>query len=279
MIYDLAVTEVKLCDLLNIIIRKQEIPNADILLHTLYMNRLRQDRNSSLNIPFQCDLCCGLSVFFSDLRKNRVCEDAVFSFGKRLHACGAMPYSFMVSSAIVCAKNGCREMLGYRIEHGQLRIIPEEAEIVKRIFHSYVYEWKGCHTIANELNAAGYLSVRRKMWREDGVNRILHNDKYVGDLTQWKHYSTDFISKKVLPNNGDNPDAPLISLSDHHEGIISREVWDLAQKQIYERGLLSREKKSIQSIIGSVISSGAGTAVIHIILAEKPMTERERFIA
>lgn len=108
------------------------------------------------------------------------------------------------------------------------------------------------------------------------MNRILHNDKYVGDLTQRKHYSTDFISKKVLPNNGDNPDAPLISLSDHHEGIISREVWDLAQKQIYERGLLSHEKKSI---IGSVKSSGAGATVIHIILAEKPMTERERFIA
>lgn len=138
---------------------------------------------------------------------------------------------------------GSSAMLGFRIENGELRIIPEEAEIVKRIFHSYVYEGKGCHTIANELNAAGHLTVRGKMWREDGVNRILKNDKYVGDLTQWKHYSTDFLSKKVIQNNGDNPDAPLISLSEHHEGIVSREVWDLAQKQIYERGKLCREGK------------------------------------
>lgn len=138
---------------------------------------------------------------------------------------------------------GSSAMLGFRIENGELRIIPEEAEIVKRIFHSYVYEGKGCHTIANELNAAGHLTVRGKMWREDGVNRILKNDKYVGDLTQWKHYSTDFLSKKVLQNNGDNPDAPLISLSEHHEGIVSREVWNLAQKQIYERGKLCREGK------------------------------------
>lgn len=82
---------------------------------------------------------------------------------------------------------GSKNMLGFRIENGQLRIVPEEAEIVRQIFHSYVYEGKGCHTIANELNAAGHLSVRGKMWREDGVNRILKNDKYVGDLTQWKH--------------------------------------------------------------------------------------------
>ena len=78
---------------------------------------------------------------------------------------------------------GHKDMLGYRTLNGTLTIVPEEAEIVKRIFNSYVYEGKGCHTIANELNAAGLLSVRGKMWREDGVNRILKNDKYVGDLT------------------------------------------------------------------------------------------------
>ena len=136
---------------------------------------------------------------------------------------------------------GFSEMFGYRIHKGEIEIEPSEAEVVKRIFHSYVYEGKGCHTIANELNAAGLLSVRGKMWREDGVCRILKNDKYVGDLTQWKHYSTDFLTKKVIQNNGDNPDAPLITIKNHHEGIISREVWVLAQKQITERGQLARE--------------------------------------
>ena len=136
---------------------------------------------------------------------------------------------------------GRSEMLGYRTKNGKLEIVPEEAETVKRIFHSYVYEGKGCHTIANELNAAGLLTVKGKMWREDGVCRILKNEKYVGDLTQWKHYSTDFLSKKVVPNHGDNPDFPLISLSGHHEGLISRDIWDKAQAQIYERGKMSRE--------------------------------------
>ncbi len=136
---------------------------------------------------------------------------------------------------------GYSAMLGFRVNNGKLEIVPEEAEIVKRIFNSYVYEGKGCHTIANELNADGLFTVRGKMWHEDGVCRILKNDKYVGDLTQWKHYSTDFLSKRVLQNNGDNPDVPLITIKNHHDGIISREIWDLAQKQIFERGQLSRE--------------------------------------
>ena len=142
---------------------------------------------------------------------------------------------------------GYSAMLGFRTENGKLTIVPEEAEIVKRIFNSYVYEGKGCHTIANELNAAGLLSVKGKMWREDGVCRILKNDKYVGDLTQWKHYSTDFLTKQVLQNNGDNPDIPLITIPDHHEGIVSRELWDLAQKQLFERGKLSREGRKYSS--------------------------------
>lgn len=45
----------------------------------------------------------------------------------------------------------------------------------------------------------------------------------------------------MVQNNGDNPNVPLIKIANHHEGIISREIWDLAQKQIYERGKLSRE--------------------------------------
>lgn len=133
---------------------------------------------------------------------------------------------------------GYKNMLGFRTANGKLEIVPEEAEIVRKIFHSYVYEGKGCHRIANELNAEGLFSVQGKAWREDGVNRILKNDKYVGDLTQNKHYTVDFLSKKRVQNNGDNPDAPLIILKDHHEGIISRELWDLAQKKIEERGRL-----------------------------------------
>ena len=136
---------------------------------------------------------------------------------------------------------GYSHMLGYKLENGHLTIIPEEAETVKRIFNSYLFEGKGCHTIAQELNEDGILSTKGKLWREDSVIRILRNDKYVGDLTQWKRCCTDFLSKKIIWNNGENPDMPIISISEHHEGIISREIFDGVQKMLDERGRLSKE--------------------------------------
>ena len=73
---------------------------------------------------------------------------------------------------------GHSEMLGYRTHDGKLEIVPEEAEIVRRIFHSYVYEGKGCHTIAKiflepkssftgmslKSSAAG-VSISRVSWK------------------------------------------------------------------------------------------------------------------
>ena len=43
MVNDIAVTKVKFCDLLHILVGKCEVPNVDILLHTLHMNGLRQN--------------------------------------------------------------------------------------------------------------------------------------------------------------------------------------------------------------------------------------------
>lgn len=40
---------------------------------------------------------------------------------------------------------GKSRMYGFKIKNGQLYVIPEEAKIVKKIFHMYLYEGKGCH--------------------------------------------------------------------------------------------------------------------------------------
>ena len=136
---------------------------------------------------------------------------------------------------------GYSHMLGYKTENGKLMIIPEEAELVKMIFHKYVFEGKGSSVIANELNAAGYTSVRGAIFRQDSIIRILKNEKYCGDLVQWKRYSADFLTKKICTNYGDNPDVPLVELSDHHESIISKEVFYAAKELLEKRGSKSRE--------------------------------------
>ena len=136
---------------------------------------------------------------------------------------------------------GYSHLLGYRITDDKLEIIPEEAEIVRKIFHKYVFEGKGSSTISNELNAEGYTSARGAIFRQDSVVRILKNEKYCGDLVQWKRCLTDFLSKKVIWNDGADPDHPLIKQKEHHEPIISREVFEAAQELLKKRGQKARD--------------------------------------
>ena len=138
---------------------------------------------------------------------------------------------------------GYSHIYGFNIKDGKLEIIPEEAEIVRRIFHEYVNEGVGGATIARNLNREGYQTAKGGKWRQDSIIRILRNEKYCGDLTQWKQCSTDFLSKKLVVNTNENPDTPIISIENHHEGIVSKELFDEAQRIIDERGRKSREGK------------------------------------
>ena len=136
---------------------------------------------------------------------------------------------------------GNKRIFGFTLDHGVLEIVPEEAEVVKRIFHMYLHEGKGTTRIASELNADGLYTVRGKIWRQDAVIRILKNDKYCGNLTQWKHYCTDYLTKKVKPNHNEDPDAPLITVRNHHEPIISEEEFNAANALLMKRGENARE--------------------------------------
>lgn len=136
---------------------------------------------------------------------------------------------------------GYSHLLGYHINNGVLELIPEEAEIVRRIFHEYVYEGKGGYSIARGLNNDGYRTSKGGAWRQDAIVRVLRNDKYCGDLIQWKQCSTDFLTKKLVVNTGENPDTPIIAVPNHHEGIVSKEVFMEAQRLLDEHGQSARE--------------------------------------
>ena len=138
---------------------------------------------------------------------------------------------------------GCGRIYGFKVVDGKLEIVPDEAEIVKEIFHQYVYEGKGSTRIAKDLTERGIPTLNNRIWSPQHVLKILVNDKYVGDLTQWKFYKPNVLAERRIPNKGDCPDSPLITVKEHHEAIISREVWEAAQEELTRRGKLSKEGK------------------------------------
>ena len=130
---------------------------------------------------------------------------------------------------------GAGRFYGYKVVDGKLEIVPEEAEVVKRIFHMYLYENKGTTKIAQELNADKIPTLNGGLWSAPTLLGMLKNEKYTGDLTQWKHYTPDFLEHNQIKNKGDNPDIPLITVENHHEGIVSKEVFAAVNQEIKRR--------------------------------------------
>jgi DNA invertase Pin-like site-specific DNA recombinase len=122
-------------------------------------------------------------------------------------------------------------MLGYRLRGGKLCVIPEEAETVRLIFALYL-SGMGKMAIARELGALGLRSTRGGIWSQHAIADILRNEKYMGDLTLQKTFSTDHLSKIKRQNRGE---LPMYHVKNSHEAIIERETFDAVQREIARR--------------------------------------------
>ena len=126
-----------------------------------------------------------------------------------------------------------RSLLGYFVKDGSLTVDPEGAEIVKRIFHKYGVEKKGTTVIARELREEGFRTCRgNENWSSSHLVKILKNEKYVGELVQKKTITPDYLTHAKKYNHGEEA---LVILRDHHEPIISRELFDVVQAELRKR--------------------------------------------
>jgi len=134
-----------------------------------------------------------------------------------------------------------RSMLGYNVKDGKISVNAAGAEIVKLIFTKYVTERKGTSVIARELREAGYKTLTgNAKWSNTVILKILHNEKYCGDLCQKKTYTPDYLTHDKKYNNGA---VEKVFIKDHHEPIIDRELWDAAQRELKRRDVRSSVKE------------------------------------
>lgn len=71
--------------------------------------------------------------------------------------------------------------LGYRITDGKAEIIPETAQMIKKIFDDYL-NGVSTYRIARTLTEQGVLNASHKpSWNHGSVGKILENQKYKGD--------------------------------------------------------------------------------------------------
>lgn len=141
----------------------------------------------------------------------------------------------------------------YNVEDKSILINREEAEIVKYIFNRYI-EGAGGRLIGNELERLGYKTKRgSSTWHESTILGIIKNEKYKGDVLLGKTFTLDPISKRRLENYGEEDQ---FYLREHHEPIISEEVFDKAQairlKEVFQGGHMKQKDLNVRNIVGNM---------------------------
>lgn len=122
---------------------------------------------------------------------------------------------------------------GYLYDKEKDIIYPDESkkDIIIYIFEEYS-KGIGFRTITLNLNELGIPSATGRKWCHASVRRIITNEKYVGDLKTGKYYSDNVISHKRKVNYGEKEQ---YFTSNHHEPIISRELWNKCQEILEKR--------------------------------------------
>lgn len=121
---------------------------------------------------------------------------------------------------------------GYRLAGRDLEIVPEEAEVVRRIFSAYL-SGQGKDDIAKGLNQLGVdRSRNREKWYPSTVAYILTNISYTGDMIWQKSYATDTIPFQQVRNLGQKP---RYFVERSHPAIVSREDFQRVQELMSSR--------------------------------------------
>lgn len=132
-------------------------------------------------------------------------------------------------------------LLGYKSVNKEIRIVPEEAEIVKLIYELYATGKYGTGLIARKLTAMGIPAMFGGEWRDTFISRILQNEKYKGDALLYKSY-TENGEKHI--NKGEHD---MYYVENSHPPIVSVELWEKVNAMIKKKispKVLGKEKPS-----------------------------------
>ncbi len=123
-----------------------------------------------------------------------------------------------------------KRFLGYdRGEHGEMVVNEEEADTVRMIYGEFIAGLSFI-AIARKLEELGIKSpAGNDHWQACTVKSILTNEKYKGCALLQKCYTEDYLTKKIVVNDGA---VPQYYVEDSHPAIIDPAVFDRVQDLI-----------------------------------------------
>lgn len=119
-----------------------------------------------------------------------------------------------------------RPCYGYRKSKDNILTIYEpEAKIVRQIYQwrTYGYSLRKIAELLQEKNVAAPKGGTR--WSIETLNKLLHNEKYIGSVILQKTYVPDVLTGKQEPNNGQ---MTKFYIENTHQRIIPKKMFNVA---------------------------------------------------
>lgn len=153
-----------------------------------------------------------------------------------------------------------KKLLGYQKgEDGEPEIVPQEAQIVERIFTMYL-AGKTPEEISSTLQAENIEIPGKEFSFSRGmIINILKNEKYCGDCILQKTVTVDCISKTRKINEGE---APMYIVENSHPAIISRAIYNSVQEEMVRRRTLAPKSQKTSITASGKYSKYALTEVV-----------------
>ena len=144
-----------------------------------------------------------------------------------------------------------KRFLGYeKGADGRPKIVESEAKIVRQIYTMYL-GGSTIRQIAAALTAQGTPTPGGKtQWSVSTVNSILRNEKYKGEALLQKTFCEDFLTKKMIRNEGQ---IPQFYVENSHPAIVTPEMFELVQQEIAKNALLGTARSNANCFSGKVL--------------------------
>lgn len=148
------------------------------------------------------------------------------------------------------------QFLGYRKgADGLPEIVPEEAEVVRRIYRELL-QGKSTNAIAAMLTEEGIPTPGKKtVWQRATVESILRNEKYKGSALLQKSFTVDFLTKKTKINEGE---VPQYYVEDSHPAIIEPREWEKVQSELERRKNSRTRHRQTSPFSGKIFCADCG---------------------
>ena len=132
------------------------------------------------------------------------------------------------------------ELLGYdKDEDGNLVINEDEAETVKVIYYLYLNGFS-ISEIADLLTEYGRKTkLGNTEWNPGSIMKIIQNERHCGDVLARKTWTPSYLNHKSKKNNNDRNQ---YRQRDHHEAIVSREVFNAANQLQASKGYAAKNR-------------------------------------